>query len=227
MKLATFYLVCFVIGFAFSALSFFTGSLRLHFHLPGHGQFHFGGHAAQSGSAHGGHFPFFNPFSMAVFLAWFGGTGYLLTRYEHVWMITILAIATVAGLTGATLIFLFIARVLMAHDYSLDPMDYEMPGVLGRVSSSIRSRGTGEIIFVQDGARRASAARSETEEPLNTGEEVIVTRYEQGIAYVRRWDEVASSAGILPEEKTSASDRESEITSADEKSAANKGSVNS
>ncbi|HKW74026.1 MAG TPA: hypothetical protein VJN64_00750 [Terriglobales bacterium] len=224
MNLATFYLICFVIGFAFSALSFFTGSLRLHFHLPGHGHF---GHAAQSGNAHGGHFPFFNPFSMAVFLAWFGGTGYLLTRYEHVWMLTVLVIATIAGLTGATLIFLFIARVLMAHDYSLDPLDYEMPGVLGRVSSSIRSRGTGEIIFVQDGARRASAARSETGEPLNTGEEVIVTRYEQGIAYVRRWDEVASSAGILPEEKTSASDRESEITSADEKSAANKGSVNS
>jgi hypothetical protein len=225
MNLATFYLVCFVIGFAFSALSFFTGSLRLH--LPAHGHFHFGGHAAHSGSAHGGHFPLFNPFSLAVFLAWFGGTGYLLTRYEHVWMVTVLVVATLAGLTGATLIFLFIARVLMAHDYSLDPLDYEMPGVLGRVSSSIRSRGTGEIIFIQDGARRASAARSETGDPLNTGEEVIVTRYEQGIAYVRRWDEVAGSAGILPEEKTSASDGKSEINCADGRSAANKGSVNS
>ena len=219
MNLATFYLVCFVVGFAFSALSFFTGSLRLH--LPGHGHVPFGAHAAHSGSAHGGHFPFLNPFGLAVFLAWFGGTGYLLTRYEHVWMLAVLVIATLAGLTGATLIFLFIAKVLMAHDYSLDPLDYEMPGVLGRVSSSIRSRGTGEIIFVQDGSRRASAARSETGEPLNTGEEVIVTRYEQGIAYVRRWDEVASAAGILPDEKTSASEPKSEINSA------NKGSVNS
>jgi hypothetical protein len=99
--------------------------------------------------------------------------------------------------------------------------------VLGRVSSSIRSRGTGEIIFIQDGARRASAARSERGEPLSVGEEVIVTRYEQGIAYVRRWDEVASSAGILADEKASASDGKSEINSAGEKSAANKGSVNS
>lgn len=225
MNLATFYLVCFVIGFAFSALSFFAGSLRLH--LPGHGSFHFGGHAAHSGSAHGGHFPFFNPFSLAIFLAWFGGTGYLLTRYEHVWMLTVLVVATLAGLTGATLICLFMARVLMVHDYSLDPFDFEMPGVLGRVSSSIRQRGTGEIIFVQDGARRASAARSETGEPLSTGEEVIVTRYEQGIAYVRRWDELAGLAGILPEERASASGEKSEINSADAKSAANKGSVNS
>lgn len=225
MNLATFYLVCFVIGFAFSALSFFTGSLRMH--LPAHGHVNFGGHAGHSGSAPGGHFPFFNPFSLAIFLAWFGGTGYLLTRYEHVWMVTVLVVATLAGLTGATLIFLFIARVLMAHDYSLDPLDYEMPGVLGRVSSSIRSRGTGEIIFIQDGARRASAARSETGEALKSGEEVIVTRYEQGIAYVRRWDELAGSAGILPEEKPSASDGKSEINTADGASAANKGSVNS
>jgi hypothetical protein len=115
----------------------------------------------------------------------------------------------------------------MAHDYSLDPLDYEMTGVLARVGGSIRSRGTGEIIFIQDGARRASAARSETGEPLSTGEEVIVTRYEQGIAYVRRWDELAASAGILPEEKAGASDSKSEINAADGKSAANKGSVNS
>lgn len=220
MNLATFYLVCFVVGFAFSALSFFTGSLRLHF--PGHGHFHFGGYTARGGGGHGGHFPFFNPFSVAVFLAWFGGTGYLLTRYEHVWMLAVLVMATLAGLTGATLIFLFIARVLMAHDYSLDPLDYEMPGVLGFVSSSIRSHGTGEILFVQDGARRASAARSESGELLNAGEEVIVTRYEQGIAYVRRWDDVAKSAGILSEEKTSTSDRKPEINSAGEESAAKK-----
>jgi membrane protein implicated in regulation of membrane protease activity len=223
MNLATFYLVCFAIGFAFSALSFFSGSLRLH--LPGHGHLHFGGHAGAA--AHGGHFPFLNPFSLAVFLAWFGGAGYLLTRYEHVWMLAVLGIATVAGLTGAMLIFLFIAKVLMAHDYSLDPLDYEMPGVLGRISSPIRNRGTGEIIFVQDGARRSSAARSETGEPLKAGEEVIVTRYEQGIAYVRRWDELAASAGILPEENTGASDRKLEMNSADKRSAADKDSVNS
>lgn len=199
MNWESFYLFCFVIGFAFAALSFLSGSLHLHFHLPGHGHFHLGGHGARGG--HGGHFPFFNPLTLAVFLAWFGGTGYLLTRYQHVWMVAALAIATLVGLAGASLVFLFVARVLMAHDYSLDPRDYEMVGVLGLVSSRIRSNGTGEIIFEQDGARKACAARAENQEQLNSGEEVIVTRYENGIAYVRRWDDLAGAAGILPDEK--------------------------
>src|SRR5207302_10565408 len=96
MNWEVFYLICFVIGFAFTALSFLSGTLHFHFHLP-HGHFHLGGPAgghgaahhggaAQAGqSVHGGHFPFFNPMSIAVFLAWFGGTGYLLVHLRHIW----------------------------------------------------------------------------------------------------------------------------------------------
>ncbi|MCU1254313.1 MAG: hypothetical protein JWM83_612 [Candidatus Angelobacter sp.] len=196
MNWELFYLVCFVIGFAFAALSFLTGTLHLHFHLP-HGHFHGVGH----GGAHGGHFPFFNPLTLAVFLAWFGGTGYLLTRYQHLWMLAALLLSTLVGLAGASLIFIFVAKVLMAHDYSLDPLDYEMVGVLGKISSGVRANGTGEIIFEQDGCRKASAARSESGERLTRGEEVVVTRYENGIAYVKRWEEFANAAGILSDEK--------------------------
>ncbi|MGH9569412.1 MAG: hypothetical protein ACRD4F_07215 [Candidatus Angelobacter sp.] len=192
MNWESFYLVCFVVGFAFSAVSFVSGAAHLHVHFPGHGHLHYG---------HGGHFPFFNPMTIAVFLAWFGGAGYLMTKYQHVWIVTVLACSTLVGLSGAALIFLFVAKVLMAHDYSLDPLDYEMTGVLGKVSSTVREKGTGEIIFEQDGARRACAARSESGEQLNRGEEVVVTRYQQGIAYVRRWEDLASAAGILPDEK--------------------------
>jgi len=196
MNWELFYLVCFVIGFAFAALSFLSGTLHLHFHLP-HVHLHGAGH----GGGHGGHFPFFNPLTLAVFLAWFGGTGYLLTRHQHLWMFAVLVLATVIGLVGAALIFFFVAKVLMAHDYSMDPLDYEMVGVLGKVSSSVRPKGTGEMIFEQDGGRKACAARSELGENLTKDEEVVVTRYESGIAYVRRWDDLASAAGVLPEEK--------------------------
>src|SRR5438132_12315055 len=180
MNWELFYLVCFVIGFAFAALSFLSGTLHLHFHLP-HVHLHGAGH----GGGHGGHFPFFNPLTLAVFLAWFGGTGYLLTRHQHLWMFAVLVLATVIGLVGAALIFFFVAKVLMAHDYSMDPLDYEMVGVLGKVSSSVRLNGTGEMIFEQDGGRKACAARSELGENLTKGEEVLVTRHERGMAYVR------------------------------------------
>jgi hypothetical protein len=64
-------------------------------------------------------------------------------------------------------------------------------GVLGRISSPIREGGTGEIIFSQAGTRQTCGARSESGEALPRGIEVIVTRYEHGIAYVRRWEDLA------------------------------------
>lgn len=205
MNWETFYLVCFVIGFAFTALSFLSGTLHFHFHFP-HGHVQVGGHGgAGRGVARGGlrgsGFPFVNPMSMAVFLAWFGGTGYLLVHLRHIWVFAGLVLSSLAGLTGALLVFLFVGKVLMARDYTLDPADFDMVGVLGKVSGTIRKEGTGEIIFEQMGVRRGSAARSEIGEDIARGEEVVVTRYERGVAYVRRWSDLADRAGILPEEK--------------------------
>jgi membrane protein implicated in regulation of membrane protease activity len=205
-----FYLICFVVGFAFTALSFLSGTLHFHFHLP-HADFHPGGghaggsahHGGQAG--HGGYFSFFNPMSLAVFLAWFGGTGYLLVHLRHIWVFAGLALSTVAGLVGAGIVIVFATKYLMAHESSLDPMDFEMVGVLGRVSGTIRRRGTGEIIFEQEGARKACAARSENDEEVRRDEEVVVTRFEHGVAYVRRWSELAEKAGIPAEEEEKSS----------------------
>jgi len=196
MTLENFYLVCFVLGFAFSAITFFSGAL--HIHLPGHGHFHAGGHGGSHGGGH--HFPFFSPLSIAVFLAWFGGTGYLL-MHLHFLVFAGLGLAALAGLAGAAIVFLFVAKVLMGRDFSLDPEDSEMTGILGKISSPVRSQGTGEMIFEQQGARRACPVRSEEGSEISLGEEVVVTRYDQGVAYVRRWDDLASGAGILPEER--------------------------
>jgi membrane protein implicated in regulation of membrane protease activity len=196
MNWELFYLICFVVGFGFTAVSFLSGTL--HLHLPGHdGHFH-------AGHGHGGHgagFGFFNPMSLSIFLAWFGGTGYLLVHLRHIWVLAGLIFSTGAGLVGAGAVMLFATRYLMAHESSLDPMDYEMVGVLGRVSGTIRGQGTGEIIFEQEGARKACAARSEAGEEMRRGEEVVVTRFEHGVAYVRRWSELAEKAGVLPEEE--------------------------
>jgi membrane protein implicated in regulation of membrane protease activity len=217
MNWELFYLICFVVGFAFTALSFLSGTLHFHFHLPhghfhlgggaghgagGHGAAHHGGHAGQgTHGTHAAHFPFFNPMSIAIFLAWFGGTGYLLVHLRHIWVLAGLALATLAGLVGAGVVFLFVAKFLMARDFTLDPADFDMIGVLGRVSSTIRSGGTGEIIFEQLGARKACPARADSAEDVQRDEEVVVTRYEHGVAYVRRWNELAEKAGLLPEEE--------------------------
>lgn len=188
MNWELFYLICFIVGFAFSTLSFLTGTL--HLHLPT--KFHL--HVARAGVSAKGGTPFFNSFTIMAFLTWFGGMGYLLTRYSSLWLGFALALSTLAGLIGAGIVFWFLARVLLKHDVGIDPAEYDMIGVLGRVSSSIRTRGTGEIVFEQVGTRRSCGARSEDGTPIAKGIEIVVTRYDRGIAYVRTWDEISGEA---------------------------------
>lgn len=74
----------------------------------------------------------------------------------------------------------------------MDAADYEMVGVLGRTSLPIRETGgTGEIIYSQAGTRRTCGARSEDGGAIEKGTEVVVTRYDKGIAYVRKWEEMS------------------------------------
>ena len=138
----------------------------------------------------------FNFGTIAAFLAWFGGTGYLLERYYGVWFVAALVVATVSGLGGASMVFLFLAKVLMRREESLDPADYEMTGVLGRLSIPIRPGGTGELIYSQEGTRRVTGARSEDGSQIPKGAEVMVTRYEKGIAYVQPWVDPTGDAEL-------------------------------
>lgn len=197
MTWETFYLICFVLGLSLTLLSFAGVFSHLHFghfhlntaHGSGHaGHVHAGAHGSHGGK--GGINPV-NGFTLAAFLGWFGGCGYLLERYSNFLTPVVLFAATVAGLVGATILFWFLAKVLLPHERELTAEDTAVAGVLGRVSGSIREGGTGEIQFSQNGARRFAAARSEAGVAIPRGVEVVVMRYEQGIAWVRRWDEVA------------------------------------
>lgn len=184
-----FYLICFLIGFGLSALTLLAGSL--HLHLP-HLHLDHGIHLGHvHGHGGGGGASWFNFSTMSAFLAWFGGTGYLLERFYGVWFLAALAVATLSGLGGASIVFLFLAKVLLKHDEPLDPADYEMTGVLGHLSIPIRAGGTGELIYSQEGTRRVTGARSEDGDAIPKGAEVMVTRYERGIAYVRPWQDPA------------------------------------
>jgi hypothetical protein len=160
-----------------------------HFHLNlGHGVHTGHGHAAQGGKS--GISPV-NGFTLAAFLCWFGGCGYLLERYSDFLTPVVLGAATIIGFLGAAILFWFLAKVLLPHERELTAEDTAVAGVLGRVSGAIREGGTGEIQFSQNGARRFANARSEAGVAIPRDVEVVVMHYEQGIAWVRRWDEVA------------------------------------
>ncbi len=209
MTWSDFYLTCFAVGFLLSAISFIAGGLRWHLHLPHvpHGGGHVGGGQVGAGhaplphaggghgaAAHAGRPAPVSPFSfitLTAFLAWFGGTGYLITRFSSLWFALGLLIAMAAGLFGAAIVFLFLTRVLISREENMDSADYEMVGVLGRVSMPVRENGTGEIIYSQAGTRRTCGARSENGSAIEKGAEVMVARYEKGIAYVKRWEEIS------------------------------------
>ncbi len=137
MTWADFYLICFAVGFCFSFFSFlFGGSRAGRLHLP-HFHGHVGGAHLPSASAvaaHGpvvaGHAPVsgathasatahaqqdsgvspFNFVTLTAFLAWFGGTGYLLTRYSGLWVGFGLLASVTSGLIGGSIVFVFGAR---------------------------------------------------------------------------------------------------------------------
>lgn len=203
MTWANFYLICFLVGLVLTVVSFFSGALHLH-HEPGRVHLHLPGHhasgAGKAGPVHvGGTAPSpFNLFTLLAFLTWFGGAGYLLTELGGLLALVSLALAILAGLAGGALVFWYFAKILLAHDQTLDPGDYDLVGMLGTVGVPIRAGGIGEILYSQSGSRHGCPARSEDGRAIQLGREVVVTRYERGIAYVQCWDELAGEAG-LPE----------------------------
>ena len=237
MTWADFYLICFAVGFCFSFFSFVfggarTGRLHLpHFHghvggghlpasVPAHGPVT-AGHAPVTGGAHGGAGSTnsqqdggvspFNFVTLTAFLAWFGGTGYLLTRYSGLWVGFGLLASVTSGLVGAGIVFVFLSRVLISNDENMGAADYEMVGVLGRVCSPIRAGGTGEMIYTQMGTRRVCGARSDDASAIAKGTEVVVTRYEKGIAYVRLWSEMSGEETDPPETARTIPDEEQKL----------------
>jgi len=204
MNWELFYLACFFVGLVFSVIGVLGGMLHLHlpvrFHLPemhiGHWHPHL--HLGQGVHLHkpsSGELPFFNMATLMVFVCWFGGVGYLLTQRHILASFFIVLLSVAGGLSGSWIVYRFM-RLLMKHEMPLDPHDFEMIGVVGNVVIPVREGGTGEMVYLQAGTRRVCAVRSENGSAIVKGSEVVVTRYEKGIAFVRMWEEFADEHGV-------------------------------
>jgi membrane protein implicated in regulation of membrane protease activity len=188
------FLGCFVIGFLLSALSFALGAAHahLHIHVPwGH---HIHGHVFHGGNAQA--IGPINAATLTAFLAWFGGAGYLLTT-EFRWLaLPAVLLSVVFGMIGASIVFWVMAHVLWSPDENMQSADYQMVGVLGRLTQPIRAGGVGELVYSQGRTRKSCGARSADGAAIEKGTEVVVTGYERGIASVRRYSDLAGSADL-------------------------------
>ena len=173
--MTTLFGICFLAGFGLSLVSF--ASRHVHF---SHGHFHHV-HLKRSDSM-------INAAAITAFLTWFGGTGLLLERLTP-WVFPLIAAAAVAaGISGAAFINRIIGALARQETFA-QPLS--MTGVIGRTVVPIRAGdGTGEIVFTHAGTRRVAGARSDNGRAIAKGTEVVVVRYQKGIAYVMTWEEL-------------------------------------
>lgn len=190
MTWSDFYLICFIVGLALTILSFLAGAA--HFHVPFHLHLpFFDGHGAggDGGANSGGEISWLNAATVLAFLAWFGGTGYLLTRHSHLVALACLGLSSLSGLVAGWVVLKFMVKLARSSDGPMKSEDYRIEGSVGTLSMPIRENGTGEIIYSLAGTRRSAGARSSDGRPLEKGVEVVIERYEEGIAYVKKWEE--------------------------------------
>jgi hypothetical protein len=211
------FVFCFVFGVAMSVISLALGAVHSgdsgHLGSGEHADFHLGGgegaghlavsHSGHSGAGHtaGGNVEHANdgiqvsPLNLqtvTAFMAFFGGSGWVLYGSAGLGAVVALVAATVIGFGGGAVVFFFLVKVLLAGQRFMDPAESRMEGTVARVTMMIQADGTGEIRFSRDGSRRSEGARSATGQPIQVGTEVVIVRYERGLAYVEPW---ASYAG--------------------------------
>lgn len=216
MTWSTVYLICFLFGLGLSIISFVSGLDRVDFfdhifglarghgfghghgHALGHGHAHAHGHAAKGGknvvratpAQQQDAAPHVSPLNMTAitaFVTWFGAGGYVLQRTTNLHDLVIAAGAVGTGLAGGSVINRFM-RLLVRGERRAQHLTWQ--GTLASVTIPIRKGGTGEIVFTHDGTRQVAGARADNGEAIDKGTEVIVTRYDKGIAYVCTWDEL-------------------------------------
>lgn len=159
---------CFFFGLICSVLLLFVGD---------------GGVLAELGGDGDGGLPI-NLSTVLAFVAWFGGVGYLARNAAGWALAPALAVALVGGLAGGAAVGWVVARFVGSAEGELNEADFRLPGTIGRVTSSIRPDGTGEIVYEQGGVRRVTGARTAPGVAIPRGAEVVVLRSAGGLAVV-------------------------------------------
>ena len=208
--LANLFLSVFLFGLIFTFASLILGWVGggaaggghdIHIDLPGGHDVHIdvgGSHAhADAGAAdvsHAGHGPgWLNLPTIMAAITWFGGMGYLLRQSLGMFGFLAIILAVISGLVGGALMFMLLSRVLWPMmSKPLDQRNYSLPGTAAKVVSAIREGGVGEIVYTKDGSRFTAGARSEDNSAIAKGAEVVIIRYEHGLAYVQDIDALLS-----------------------------------
>lgn len=136
----------------------------------------------------------FNLMTLMTFLTWFGGAGYILYALAA-WPLPLSLIgAVIAGIVGGWIVYLLLVKFFLAGAVSTDPSAREVIGSIAKVTISITKDSPGEVVYTLDGARHSDGARSLDGLPIPQDTEVVIVRFERGLAYVQSWSRFVDEA---------------------------------
>ena len=135
--------------------------------------------------------PVFNLASVAAFVLGFGATGYALaTRAEWPIAVQVVVAAAVGGaLLGLQSLLIARWAIPSARAEHVDER-FLLQGTLGRITAEIPAQGTGAMHYVLDGREATLPARAMDGGAVARGDEVVIDRIEDGVAFVERWSDV-------------------------------------
>ncbi|HEY4131420.1 MAG TPA: NfeD family protein [Gemmatimonadaceae bacterium] len=132
-----------------------------------------------------------SPPIIVAFALIFGIVGYLMHQRQTGSDLTQFITAVVLGVISAVIAAQLVRKWWkVTPEHEVDDERYVLQGHLARVTKPIRSDVDGEVVFELGDERRVLKARSLDDNALAAGDDVVIERIENDIAYVESWIEV-------------------------------------
>lgn len=133
----------------------------------------------------------FNLATIGAFVTVIGAVGYPLARYSSLGVLSMSAIAVVAGLAAWGLAVAMIAGwAVPSAAREAEDERYALQGFVGKVTQAIGNGTPGEISYQLEGTWHRARALSLDGKPIEAGTEIAIERIEDGIAWVERWSTI-------------------------------------
>ena len=150
------YLVCFFVGLGFALLSailsgVFSGGAEAHVG---------GGHDIHATAGDSVHFPLMSPVTLSMFVASFGGSGYVFKRVLGMDFIAHLGLAILTAAVLALAMAWLLWKLFQVTQGSSEAQVFELIGTEAEVTTAIPAEGLGEIAYTAKHTHYSAPART-------------------------------------------------------------------
>lgn len=128
---------------------------------------------------------------LAAFFAIAGATGYLLSRYTTLSVSVRVAIACAVGISGAFGAVALVTKwALPSAARDVEDPRYVLQGRFARVTHAISASSPGAVQLEMEGGSHSLRASSLDGSTIGAGQEVVIDRVEDDVAFVELWTRV-------------------------------------